>query len=39
MTPLILAVKQKHYDLIRYLVTEAKAEVNLQASEKVSACC
>ena len=35
MTPLILAVKQNHHDLTRYLVTEAKAEVNLQASEKV----
>ena len=36
MTPLILAVKQNHYNLTRYLVAEAKAEVNLQASEKVS---
>ena len=34
MTPLILAAKQKHQDLMEYLVVNAKANVNIQA-EKV----
>ena len=34
MTPLILAAKQKHQDLMEYLVVNAKADVNIRA-EKV----
>ena len=35
MTPLLLAVKEKHYDLMKYLVKGANADINIQA-EKVS---
>lgn len=35
MTPLILAAKQKHLELMQYLVVNAKADVNIRA-EKVS---
>lgn len=35
MTPLILAAKQSHGDLMRYFVAEANADVNIQA-EKVT---
>ena len=31
MTPLILATKQKHQEVAKYLVTEGKAKVNVTA--------
>ena len=35
MTPLMLAAKQGHLELMRYLVVNAKADVNIRA-EKVA---
>ena len=34
MTPLIMAAKQDHADLVQYFVTDTKADLNIQA-EKV----
>ncbi len=37
MTPLILATKQGHYDIVNHLIAAAQAQVNIQA-ERVSIC-
>ena len=33
MTPLILAAKQDHADLVQYFVTNTDADLNIQAEE------